>query len=188
MATGLVTKEEVKRSLKPDMTGTSDDTLIDELILAVVDDAERFTGRYIKYNAAYAEVFCGDEDQKVLLLKGHKVWALTKVEFDDVLQTLTDFKLNADQQAVYYAAGYPEGVGSTNYWNIRITYTAGYDQGQTGKTPPDGLKRAVIDEVVMRYEYLRSQSAVGEQIVDLKKDFLCGRSERFFKSMRRPCV
>jgi hypothetical protein len=174
----IVTAAEVKRSLTPDMSGYVNENLIADLIAGVESDAERVSSRYLLYGT-YTDTFSGDTQTKVFL-KGFKIWALTKVEIDDVSYTLTDFQLHPEMAGVYYEYGFTTGV-----WNIEITYTAGYSATVTGKGAPDGMKRAIIDEIVLRYDYLQGQSKTGEQIVDLKKDFLNAKAEKYFKSLRR---
>lgn len=182
MSVIIVTTDEVKRSLQPDMVESVDTTLLQELIDAVVDDAERYSGRYILYNT-YTELFNGDQQEK-LFLKGLGLIALTAVTIDDSSYATTLFTVNQQFQGVYYK----DNAFSIGEWNVSISYKAGYDQGTAGRTPPAGLKRAVIDEVVLRYDYLRSKSKTGEQMVDLTKDFLNSKAERYFKGLRRACT
>ena len=177
----MVTLAEVKRSLAPDMSGLVGDANITDLIAGVESDAERISGRYLLYGT-YTDMFSGNGQTK-LFLQGYKVWELTTVEIDDTEYDVDDFKINPQLAAIYYEFGFITGE-----WNIEVTYTAGYSATESGKGAPDGLKRAIIDEIVLRYDYLYGQSKTGEQIVDLKKDFLSPKAERYFKSLRRVAV
>ena len=182
MAVIIATVAEAKRSLMPDMANSADETLLGELIDAVVDDAERYSGRYIQYGT-YSEMFDGDK-QGILFLKGVGTIALSTLTIDGTSYSTSLFTLNQLSQSVYYTDNYfTEGK-----YNVVITYAAGYDDNTVGRTTPKGLKRAGIDEVVLRYDYLRGESRTGEQIVDLKKDFLSAKSERYFKGLRRICL
>ena len=180
----IVTVDDVKESLKPDMVVDVDAAVIQQLIDAITDTAEEFTNSYLQYGE-YTEIFDGNSDATVVLLRGIKIWSIESVKFDDIEQVSGYFKIHDRLGGVYSKIGFPDGT-----LNVEITYTAGYDaEEEEGEEeshkPPEGLKRAIIDEVVLRYEYHRSQSKTGEQIVDLKKDFLHGESEKYFKKLRR---
>ena len=174
----IVTVDDVKESLKPDMVADVDAAVIQQLIDAITDTAEEFANCYLQYGE-YTEVFDGSSEVTVVLLKGIKIWSIESVKFDDIEQVSSYFKIHDKLGGVYSKIGFPDGT-----LNVEITYTAGYGEEESHK-PPEGLKRAIIDEVVLRYEYHRSQSKTGEQIVDLKKDFLHGESEKYFKKLRR---
>lgn len=183
MAVTIATVAECKRSLMKDLSNSADETLLSELIDAVIEDAERYSGRYILYSASYSETFNGGE-QEIIHLKGLGTIALNSVTIGGTSYATSLFTINQLRQGVYYTDNYyPEGT-----YNVVISYKAGYDDNTAGRTTPKGLKRAVIDEVVLRYDYLRGESRTGEQIVDLKKDFLNDKSERYFKSLRRVCL
>lgn len=182
MAITIATVAECKRSLMKDMANSADETLLAELIDAVVDDAERYSSRYIQYGT-YTELFNGDQ-QDILFLRGIGTIALSTVTIDGTSISTSLFTLNQLSQSVYYTDNY----FTKGTYNVSITYKAGYDDNTAGRTTPKGLKRAVIDEVILRYDYLRGESRTGEQIVDLKKDFLNAKSERYFKGLRRVCL
>lgn len=181
----IATVDEVKISLPPDMVTEADEILLQDLIDAVTEQAEQWTNLYIRYGE-YTEVLDGNSEVSVIFLKGLKIWELKTVKFNGVPQALELFKIHEKLGGVYSEIGFPDGIA-----NIEITYEAGYDtkegedDNETRHEPPAGLKRAIIDEVVIRYEYLRSQNRTGEQIVDLKKNFLCSESERYFSKIRR---
>ena len=178
----IVTVEEPKRSMPEDMAKDVDDVLLAELIAGVTETAEIFTHTYLDYGT-YAELFDGKSGVTVLPLKGIYIWAIDSVEFSDVEQSSTWFSIYNELGGVYSKYGFPAGTA-----NVKITYKAGYSTSETGKGAPDGLKRAIINEVVLQYDYLKSKSRTGEQIVDLKKDFLHSGSEKYFNRIKRRII
>ncbi len=181
----LVTVEDVKASLLPEMYADTDADFIQQLIDGITDIAEEFTNCYLKYGE-YTEIFDGNSEVTVIPLKGIKIWSIESVKFSDVEQPASYFKIHDKLAGVYSSVGYSDGT-----LNVEIVYMAGYDTKESEEDeeerhePPAGLKRAIIDEVVLRYEYHRSQSKTGEQLNDLKKDFLSRESEKYFKKLRR---
>jgi len=173
----IISVDDVKKSLLPEMMADVDLSLIEDLINAITEIVERYTNTYIKYGT-YTEIFDGNSEVSVIPLKGIKIWSIDKVKFSDVEHSLSLFKIHDRLCGIYSSVGFPEGT-----LNIEIIYKAGYDT--TLHPAPDGLKRAIIDEVVLRYNYLRTQSRTGEQIVDLTKDFLDGESYKYFNRIRR---
>lgn len=179
----ILTADEIKRSMLKDQASGIDENLLVDLEKGLIDDAERFVSRYIKYGT-YEEIHSGGtEGRDMIFLKGIKIWELKQVKVKGTEQSLDNYMIIPDLQGVYCEGGFPGGT-----WNIYIQYTAGFSGTEIGKGAPDGLKRALIDEIALRYDYLQGEARTGESLVDLKKNFLSARSERYFNALRRPCL
>lgn len=173
----IVSLLEVKSSLMPEMASSADGALLTSLIAEITSQAETYANIYLTYGS-YTETFDGKAGSSAVLIKGVNIHSVTSVKFNGIEQNLSFFRADETIGCIISSIGFPDG-----YSNIEVTYTAGYDT--TDHPAPAGLKRAIIDEVIVRYEYLRTQSKTGENIADLKKDFLSGRSERYLKKIRR---
>ncbi len=179
----ILTTDEIKRSMLKDQEDGIDEDLLEDLEKGLIDDAEHYIGRYIKYGT-YEEIQSGGTEGKdTIFLKGIKIWELKKVKIRDIEQSLDNYTIIPDLQAVYCENRFPSGL-----WNIYVQYVAGYSIKEQGKEAPEGLKRALIDEIVLRYDYLQGESRTGESLVELKKNFLSVRSERYFNTLRRICL
>jgi len=179
----IVSTTEVKRFMLPGMS--VDDTTLSQLIDAVFSDMEINTGRWFNYDT-YTEILSGgdyDRPRTFLFLKGVAVSKLNSIAINDIEQDVTEFSID-DNDIIRYVSTFPvyfpSGVN-----NIVIEYISGYGTG-TGQTQaPAGLKQAIIDEVILRYEYYFSESRVGENIVDLKKTFLSSKVENILNKYKR---
>lgn len=172
----LATVEDVKKCLMDDQN--VDETLIEDLIKSVGDLAEKIANRKLIYGT-YTEKFDG-KDNVFLYLDGYPIESIVSIKINGEVVDSNAYQVNLDAGEIYYPSGFPVG-----FQNIEVEYITGYDVNQAGKEPPDMMRRAVIDEVVMRYEYYKSENVAGENYVDAKKDFFVKSSKDYFESLRR---
>ena len=88
-----------------------------------------------------------------------------------------------------YEAGRQGKSGSTEpAWQIRdgIEQADGTTKWacRHWKTPPE-MEDAVIDEVVLRYEHLTTETMRGENLVDIRAKFMSAKALDYFERMRR---
>jgi len=171
----LTTIERVKRELAITELKDDADTLITELIESVSRMVEDYCNRIFVYGE-YTEIFNG-EGQNRIYLKGFPVYEIKSIKING--EEITDYEKNLQIGEIYYSKGFPFG-----YQNIEITYTTGYDiENPSYKTPPD-LEQAIVEEVIARFENLTTQTRTGENLVDLRTQFLTGRARDYFSRQR----
>jgi len=189
----LTTVTRVKTSLVT-LTPTSADDLLERLILEVTGVVEDYCNRYFHY-AEYTETVDGT-GRTTLRLRGCPVREITSLKIDGEEIDEEDYSVNYRLGEIYYEDGFTEG-----YQNVEIVYAAGYDYpaeeeeeeggGEGGEeeetedlTPPAELEGAVIAEVVSRYENYTSETRSGENLIDLRTNFLTSRARDYFSRQR----
>jgi|GEM_PF-6811100 len=170
----LTTKDRVKRALAIDIG--SNDSLLEDIIKSVSKMVEDYCNRIFIYGE-YTEIFDGD-GRDIIFLKGFPVREIKSIKLDGVDIT-DDCKVNKELGEIYYQKGFSEG-----FQNIEVIYTCGYDASNNDYLPPDDLEQAVVEEVVSRFENLTTQTRTGENLVDLRTNFLTGRARDYFSRQR----
>ena len=170
----LTTKDRVKRALAIDI-GDNDD-LLEDIIKSVSRMVEDYCNRIFLYGE-YTQVFDGD-GRDIIFLQGFPVYEVKSVRVDGKDIT-SDCKVNKELGEIYYEDGFTEG-----FQNIEVVYTCGYDADDEEHLPPPDLEQAVVEEVVSRFENLTTQTRTGENLVDLRTNFLTGRARDYFSRQR----
>ncbi len=195
----LTTVDRVKDSLVTPLPESAD-AFLERLILEVTGVVEDYCNRYFHY-ASYTETFDGT-GRTTLRLRGVPVRRIISLTIDDEEIDKSDYEVNLRLGEIYYASGFTAG-----YQNIVVVYVAGYDypeeeeeeeeeeDGDVGEkeeeedsgedlTTPAELEGAVIAEVVSRYENYTTETRSGENLVDLRTNFLTSRARDYFSRQR----
>lgn len=190
----LTTVKRVKGSIALDLPEDAD-ALIERLILEATGVAEDYCNRNFHW-AEYTEVFDGTGRDKIRL-RGLPVWKMVSITVDGEEIALSDVMVNSRAGEIYYPAGFAAG-----YQNVQVGYEAGYfreeepeegeengeEEPEYDRTPPEELEGAIIAEVVSRYENYTTETRMGENLVDLRTNFLTSRSRDYFSRQRFPNV
>lgn len=168
----LITKEKVINALHGNWRDDANEELIEDLIDSVTTFAENYTGRKLDYGE-HEEHFWGGE--KLISLAAAPIWEIVSVKIDGVL--FTGYVSKEQMGILRHSRVWPDG-------EIEVKYKAGWDVSEGKPEPPADLSGAIRDEVVARFQYLRSQPRVGEGLVDLTGDFLTQSAEKVFNLYR----
>ena len=181
------------------------DALLTRLILEVTGVVEDYCNRYFHF-AEFTEIFNGT-GKTMLRLRGLPVWEVVSVTIDDEEIDPLNYTIDYRLGEIYYESGFTEG-----FQNVEVVYAAGYDypedeeeeeEGEEGEEPeeeeeeeeaeydnttPAELEGAIIAEVVSRYENYTTETRMGENLVDLRTNFLTSRARDYFSRQRIPNV
>jgi uncharacterized phiE125 gp8 family phage protein len=146
---GLITLSDLKTYLE--ITDTTFDTILNDLIEAVSEEFETYTSRKF-IQATYTDEYFDGDGTRILWLPNWPIISVTSVVENDV--TLTEG--NEEDYIVYKEEGYLWRVGTV--WaegvkNIKITYTAGYLQSDI----PKDLVLAVKKQVAFEWQKQKSK-------------------------------
>ncbi len=174
----LTTVEKVQEYLVMPVD-SSKETLIEDLIKQVEKNVEDYCNRIFVYGS-YIEFFQGCNRR--IFLKGFPVWEIEYVKIDG--SEITDYQSDKRRGIIFHPYAFCE------FYNIEVKYTCGYDAESADETlhPPADLEGAVIEEVVSRYENLTSETRTGENLIDLRTNFLTSRARDYFSRQRIPNV
>lgn len=176
----LTTKERIKDRLQ--ITGTSFDTLLDNLILAVTSRIQQMTGRRFTQATFTHELHDGSDaygsQRTSLIVKNAPIQQLTALEYDagtpgspDWTEFDTsDYLVNYSEGIIHFPYGLPRG-----FQNIRLTYTGGFSGytlgisalwhfniAPTGAVDGSNLTFTLpesADEIIVYADGIREQSA-----------------------------
>lgn len=169
------------------------DALLTRLILEVTGVVEDYCNRYFHF-AEFTEIKNGT-GKTMLRLRGLPVWEVVSVTIDDEEIDPEDYTIDYRLGEIYYESGFTEG-----FQNVEVVYKAGYDypeepeEGEEEEeleyeyTTPAELEGAIIAEVVSRYENYTTETRMGENLVDLRTNFLTSRARDYFSRQRIPNV
>ena len=174
----LTTIEKVKRYL---VMPVSDDKLIEDLIKQVGKNVENFCNRFFLYGT-YTEKFDGEGDNEIFL-KGFPVREVVYVKVDG--EEISDYEVDYQLGIIHRENGFPSG-----FRNVEVKYTCGYDATSEDDSlhPPEDFDGAICEEIVSRYENLTTETRTGENLVDLRTNFLTSRARDYFSRLRMPNV
>jgi uncharacterized phiE125 gp8 family phage protein len=138
VASALTTLVRVKEWLK--ITGSTNDTLITNLIAGESARIQRYLRRYIVQQTITAEIQSG-HGREILALRERPVTAVTEVREDGVALASSKYELDGDEGILYARTDGNPDVWTEGSRNFEIDYTAGY------ASPPDDLVDAATIQV-----------------------------------------
>jgi len=174
----LTTVDKVKKHLVMAID-TSKEALIKDLIKQVERNVENYCNRIFVYGT-YIESY--EAIGRKIFLKGFPVWSIEYVKVNGVEKT--DYKSDLIRGIIY-------NISLFEVCNdVEVKYTCGYDAESIDETlhPPADLEGAIIEEVVSRYENFTSETRTGENLIDLRTNFLTSRARDYFSRQRIPNV
>ncbi len=170
-STLVVSLNEVKTNLRIDLSNTSEDTLITNLILAATNYFELKTGRDLinKTYATYLDNFPGNSSGYAPLMYGNNYNCAIKLKKSRV-QSITSIKYLVDDIEVTYASSnyyftkeadnFPQiFLKQDSSWPsdldnkaqaVTITFVAGF--GTSGSNVPYSIQQAILQLVTYLYE------------------------------------
>jgi len=156
----------------------SKERLIMDLIKQVGKNIESYCNRIFTYGS-YTEFFEGGIQR--IFLKGFPVWEIEYVKVDE--KEIIDYRVDKERGIIFHPTAFLNYCG---FYNIAVKYTCGYDAYNRNIKlhPPADLEGAIIEEVVSRYENLTSESRTGENLIDLRTNFLTSRARDYFSRQR----
>tara|TARA_R100000655_G_C2981256_1_gene191849 strand:- start:850 stop:1431 length:582 start_codon:yes stop_codon:yes gene_type:complete len=167
-STAIITTAEAKSHLKVDTS--ADDTLIDNLVQAATDSAQKFTNRFF-INTVIIQY--GDIWNDILVLFKSKVNSIEHIKYydsDNTLQTLDTAIYLSDMNHQPARIGlspnktFPKLADRINA--VEVKYQVGYGTGAVDV--PQGIKQAVLLIVGNWYEN-RQQVVIGRIATELPK-------------------
>ncbi|MBI2560299.1 MAG: phage gp6-like head-tail connector protein [Planctomycetes bacterium] len=134
---GLTTVVNVKAYLG--VTGSADDSLIENLIDRVTEFVQRYCNRKF-IRSTYDEYYDGN-GTVYLFLSSYPIVSVELLEIDAIAKASADYAIYADAGMIRLKDGkFSEGV-----LNVHVTYTAGY------ASIPKDLEQACTEIVAMKY-------------------------------------
>lgn len=152
------------------ITTSSDDTLIGNLISAVVSDLDGWSGRLGRamVNQTWSQAFDSFNDEMRLPLLASSITSITYVDTAGSTQTLSSsvYRLRADGAGSYVELAPDQAWPSTSTRSQAVTVTFVCGFGATAADVPAGIRQAIIMLTGGLYQVSQRDASMKKEVIE----------------------